>query len=83
MENNLQPVKCTIIENKNKNLTKEEEPEQGQTSEERLLENNEKEKEIEKKMQEVHEEYRNIWLNVLKDLQRKRLHEVEVRVKIP
>nr|XP_023011498.1 uncharacterized protein LOC111501814 isoform X1 [Leptinotarsa decemlineata] len=73
MEKNLSPIKCTIIENtKNRSsITSQEE----KSEEEEVNESNDNNEDVSAK---IHEEYRNMWLSALREIQKKKLNEVEL-----
>lgn len=84
MEKNLVPIKCSIIENKvKKNIVESESSQTKQqkaTSCENIVSNNsdEEKNKLEEEIEKVHEQYRKMYRNILEELKKKKLNEIEV-----
>lgn len=85
MEKNLAPIKCSIIEKKLKknivdNESLETEQEKATSCRDMLPINKteEEEKAFTQEIEKVHEQYRKMYRNILEELKKKKLNEIEV-----
>lgn len=84
MEKNLAPIKCAIIESKQKKSTVDSaqgiDQEKPEMKNDLPPKNKEDEKiKLEKEIEKVHEQYRKMWKGVLQEIQKKKINEIKVR----
>lgn len=80
MQKNLAPIKCAIIENRNRKSSSLilEQKKSDEITNVEPKNNRDERVNLESEIEKVHDQYRTMWRTILKEIQQKKINEIKV-----